>query len=64
MKIEKMKDELKQILGNTARIALTDKINNAKKAFDNIVYGYAITVHRSQCSTMERVFIDVDTLFD
>ena len=62
-RIKKMKDELKQTLGNAARIALTDKIDNAKKAFDNVVYGYAITVHRSQCSTMERVFIDVNNIY-
>ena len=61
--IKQMQDKLKQTSDHAAKTELTKEIDNARKAFDRIVYAYAITVHKSQGSTMERVFIDVDNIY-
>ena len=49
--LEIMLDEYK----NTKKWHLFWKL---KEAFNNIAYGYALTAHRSQGSTFERVFVD------
>ena len=40
--IEQMQEKLKQTFDHAAKIALTKKIDSTKKAFDNVVYAYAI----------------------
>lgn len=32
--------------------------------FANLNYGYAITIHKSQGSTYENVFVDISDIFD
>ena len=61
--IKQMQDKLKQTKDYRVKTELTKEIDNAKKAFDNVVYGYAITVHKSQGSTFERVFVDVNNIY-
>ena len=61
--IKQMQDKLQRTKDYEDKNALKKKIDNAKKAFDNVVYGYAITVHKSQGSTFERVFVDVNNIY-
>lgn len=58
-----MQDKLQQTRDYAAKTALTKEIDNTRKAFDNVVYAYALTVHKSQGSTMKRVFVDVDNIY-
>ena len=43
--IRQMQDKLQQTLDYAAKNALKKKIDNTRKAFDNVVYVYALTVH-------------------
>ena len=61
--IKQMQDKLQRTKDYEDKNALKKKIDNAKKAFDNVVYGYGITVHKSQGSTFERVFVDVNNIY-
>jgi len=61
--IKQMQDKLKQTRDYEAKTRLTKEIDNTRKAFDNIVYAYALTVHKSQGSTMKRVFVDVNNIY-
>lgn len=61
--IKEMQDKLKQIKDYGAKTALTKEIDNTRKAFDNIVYAYALTVHKSQGSTFGQVFVDVNNIY-
>ena len=62
-KIEQLQDKLQQIRDYAAKTALTKEIDNTRKAFDNVVYAYALTVHKSQGSTFGRVFVDVNNIY-
>ena len=57
-----MQDKLQSLRNCQDKTALAQEIERARKAFDNVVYAYAITVHKSQGSTFERVFIDVENI--
>ena len=61
--ISKFQSRLQRTRDYGDKIALTKKIDSIRKAFDNVVYAYAITVHKSQGSTFERAFIDVDNIY-
>ena len=61
--ISQMQEKLQRTRDYGDKIALTKKIDSIRKAFDHVVYAYAITVHKSQGSTFERVFIDVDNIY-
>lgn len=61
--ISKLQSKLQRTRDYADKIALTKKIDHIRKAFDNVAYAYAITVHKSQGSTFERVFIDVDNIY-
>ncbi len=61
--ISKFQSKLQRTRDYGDKIALTKKIDSIRKAFDHVVYAYAITVHKSQGSTFERVFIDVDNIY-
>ena len=61
--IKQMQDKLKQTKDYRAKTELTKEIDNTRKAFDNVVYGYGITVHKSQGSTFGQVFVDVNNIY-
>ena len=61
--IKQMQDKLKQTKDYVAKTELTKAIDNTRKAFDNVVYGYGITVHKSQGSTFGQVFVDVNNIY-
>ena len=61
--ISQMQDKLQNLRNRHDKIALVQEIDRARKAFDNVVYAYAITVHKSQGSTFERVFIDLENIY-
>ncbi len=61
--IKQMQDKLQRTKDYVAKTELTKEIDNTRKAFDNVVYGYAITVHKSQGSTFEQVFVAVDNIY-